>query len=59
MDELKGNDLIVFSYSHCPLCGNDIIPPDKNNPETKCEQCGATFFAEFDEHEFLLRVYRL
>lgn len=59
MVELKGDDLIVFSYSHCPVCGNDIIFPDKDNPETTCERCGTTFFAEFDEQGFLLRAYRL
>lgn len=54
MIELKCNDLIVFSYSHCPVCSGDIIFPDERNPMTKCEQCGTTFFAEFDEKGFLL-----
>ena len=57
--ELEGEALEVFSYSHCPVCGEDIIFPDKDNPETTCERCGATYLAEFDEHGFLLRAYRL
>jgi len=57
--ELEGDDFVVFSYAHCPRCGADIIFPDKDNPETKCCRCGATYIAEFDEHGFLLRVYML
>ena len=57
--ELEGNDLIVFSYSKCPVCGADIIFPDRDNPETTCGQCGTTYLAEFDEHGFLLRAYKL
>ena len=57
MEELKGDDLIVFSYAHCPFCCADIIFPDEENPETICEQCGTKFYAEFDEQGFLLKVY--
>jgi len=57
--ELEGEALEVFSNSRCPRCHADIIFPDKDNPETECCRCGATYLAEFDEHGFLLRVYRL
>ena len=57
MKRLKGDELTVFSYSHCPFCGEDIIFPDEHNPMTKCEQCGTLFYAEFDENGFLSEAY--
>jgi len=55
MKELKGDDLVMFSYGHCPFCDNDIEPED----EIVCEQCGTKFYVVCDENGFLKEVYYL
>jgi ribosomal protein S27AE len=56
MKELKGWDLTVFSYGHCPFCGADIIIPDSDDVTT-CGVCGAVFYLSFDENGLLKAVY--
>ncbi len=54
LEELKGWDMMVFSYGRCPFCGADIYIDDYT---TECNECGTRFYLEFDENNLLSKVF--